>query len=235
MLTVRKSEDRGKFKNEWLDSKHTFSFSSYIDRDHMNFGHCRVINDDIIAPSGGFDTHGHKDMEIVTYVITGELAHKDSMGNVETIKAGEVQRMSAGTGIEHSEFNYSDKSSCRLLQIWFFPKEEGAEPGYQQQKFSRGDKLDNFKLVVSKDAEGNTVSIGQDVNIYASIIQKGKKLERDIDANAKYWLQIASGNLEVNGLHLDEGDGLAISEEDKISITGVSDESEFLLFEMFEN
>lgn len=231
MMHIRKAEERGRNKIDWLESYHSFSFGHYYDPKYTGFGNLVVINDDIIAPSGGFAEHGHRDMEIVTYVIEGELAHKDSLGNVETIKSGEVQRMSAGTGIRHSEFNASDKNPVRLLQIWFLPAHEGDKPSYEQKYFSTSDKKNNLKLVVSPDGKDGSVSIHQDIEIYASILDENKTVS--LPVSGRYaWLQVANGNLEVSGKKLKNGDGLAIEDEDKIEIKSLSKESEFIIFSM---
>lgn len=233
MMNVRKAEERGRTNIGWLDGKHSFSFGEYYDPQHMGFGFLRVINDDIVAPGGGFAEHGHKDMEIVTYVIDGELAHKDSMGNVATIKAGEVQRMSAGRAVRHSEFNASDKERVRLLQIWFLPRYKGDKPGYEQKFFSQDDKRNNLKLLVSDGAREGSLDIHQDVEIYASILDAGKNVNYKTGGR-KVWLQVARGDVEVNGNNLREGDGIAIENETDITITGASAESEFVIFSMGE-
>jgi quercetin 2,3-dioxygenase len=233
MLKIRKSAERGTNKIDWLTSFHSFSFGHYYDPQYMGFGNLVVINDDYIKGGGGFAEHGHKDMEIVTYIIDGELAHKDSLGNVATIKAGEVQRMSAGTGIRHSEFNYSKTETCRLLQIWFLPDAEGKKPGYEQKHFSQDDKRNNLKLVVSPSGKDGSLSIGQNIEIYASILESGKSLVHEL-GDRHGWLQVARGDVEVNGKKLIEGDGVAITEESELSIKGVSKESEFVLFSLGE-
>jgi redox-sensitive bicupin YhaK (pirin superfamily) len=229
MLKVRKSAERGLNKIDWLTSYHSFSFGHYYDPEHTSFSHLVVINDDYIKGDGGFPEHGHRDMEIVTYIISGELAHKDSLGNVATIKAGEVQRMSAGTGIRHSEFNYSKTEECRLLQVWFLPEAENRKPGYEQKKFSQNDKRNNLKLVVSPTGKDGALSIGQDVEIYASILEKDKSLNHKTDGR-KIWLQVARGEVDVNGKKLIEGDGAHSGDEIELNIKALSDESEFIIF-----
>ncbi len=233
MLKIRKSAERGLNKIDWLTSYHSFSFGHYYDPAHTGFHNLLVINDDYIKGGGGFAEHGHRDMEIVTYIISGELAHKDSLGNVATIKAGEVQRMSAGTGIRHSEFNYSKTEECRLLQVWFLPEEEGRTPGYEQKQFSQNDKLNKLKLVVSRNGLEGRLKIGQDVDIYASILEKGNTLNFDTDKR-KVWLQVARGDVEVNGNKLIEGDGAYSADEKKLNIKALSSESEFVIFSMGE-
>jgi redox-sensitive bicupin YhaK (pirin superfamily) len=231
MIYLRKAEERGLNKIDWLTSYHSFSFGHYYDPNHLGFGPLVVINDDYIKGGGGFAEHGHKDMEIVTYVLSGELAHKDSIGNVETIKAGEVQRMSAGTGIRHSEFNYSEAEECRLLQIWFLPENKGDKPSYEQKSFSKEDKKNKLKLVVSKDARDGSLKINQDIDIYACVLSENNSLSQNIEGR-KAWLQLATGEIEVNGIKLKQGDGLALNEENDIVIKSLGKESEFVIFSM---
>jgi redox-sensitive bicupin YhaK (pirin superfamily) len=231
MMRVRKAEERGLTNIDWLKSYHSFSFGHYYNPAYTGFGNLVVINDDHIKGGGGFAEHGHRDMEIVTYVISGELAHKDSLGNVATIKAGEVQRMSAGTGIRHSEFNYSKTQDCRLLQIWFLPEKENEPAGYEQKEFSQKDKKNNLKLVVNREGINGALKIGQDIDIYASILEKEKNLS--LENNGRdIWLQLARGEIEVNGNKLKEGDGIAMQDELKTEIKGLSAESEFVIFSM---
>jgi len=231
MIKIRKSEDRGKGSFDWLTTYHSFSFADYYNPDHMGFQSLRVINDDIIAPGGGFDTHGHRDMEIVTYVIEGTLAHKDSIGNIATIKTGEVQRMTAGKGIRHSEFNHSDKQQVRLLQIWILPEKNGLEPGYEQKNFSQKEKQGKLKLIVSPEGRDGSLKIHQNAEIYASVLEKDDKISYVIPENSHVWIQIASGCIEVNGNLLENGDGAAISDEKDLKISSKED-SEFLLFRL---
>lgn len=231
MIKIRKSGDRGKFDFGWLKTYHSFSFGQYYDPENMGYQSLRVINDDFIAPGGGFDTHGHRDMEIVTYVLSGELAHKDSLGNVATIKAGEVQRMTAGTGIRHSEFNYSDDDPVHLLQIWILPERQGLTPGYEQRMFSAEDKKGKLKLIASPDGRDGSVKIHQDASIYASILGEAQKLEYKPQKGRHLWLQVASGKLDLDGEKLETGDGAAINGEVILSIKAAS-ESEFLLFDL---
>jgi len=231
MLKLRKAEERGETRTDWLHGKHSFSFGHYYNEEHTGFGDLVVINDDIIAPAGGFAEHGHKDMEIVTYVIEGELAHKDSMGNVATIKAGEVQRMSAGRAVRHSEFNASDKDRVRLLQIWFLPKYKGDKPSYEQKYFSADDKRNKLKLMVSEGKKDGSIDIGQDIDIYAGIFDKDIEIIHDTKGR-NIWLQVARGDMIVNGTALKEGDGLAVTDEKELQIKAINGESEFLIFSM---
>ncbi|WP_240007290.1 pirin family protein [Pseudaquidulcibacter saccharophilus] len=228
----RKSEERGAANHGWLDTKYSFSFSNYYDPNFMGFGPLRVINDDRIAGGGGFPTHPHDNMEIVTYVLEGALAHKDSMGNGTTINAGDVQRMSAGTGVRHSEFNASDKIGVHLLQIWIMPDKDGYEPSYEQKQFTRGDKLGNLRLVASNDGRDGSVSIHQKANIYAAIFNDGDSAELNLAKGQGVWVQVAKGGIVVvNDTELKQGDGLAIWETDKVTIKG-KEEAEFLVFEL---
>lgn len=228
----RKSEERGAANHGWLDTKYSFSFSNYYDPNFMGFGPLRVINDDRIAGGGGFPTHPHDNMEIVTYVLEGALAHKDSMGNGTTINAGDVQRMSAGTGVRHSEFNASDKVGVHLLQIWIMPDKDGYEPSYEQKQFTRGDKLGNLRLVASNDGRDGSVSIHQKANIYAAIFNDGDSAELNLAKGQGVWVQVAKGGIVVvNDTELKQGDGLAIWETDKVTIKG-KEEAEFLVFEL---
>ncbi len=231
MMYLRKSEERGHNHIDWLESYHSFSFGHYYDPEHVGFGNLVVINDDIIAPAGGFGEHGHKDMEIVTYVIDGELAHKDSIGNVATIRSGEVQRMSAGSGIRHSEFNASKTNACRLLQIWFLPKNNNDKPSYEQKYFSAEDKMNRLKLVVSSGGRDGSLDIHQDIEIYASVLEKDKTVSYELN-NRYIWLQVATGEVEVNGQKLKQGDGLAVEDEKTVTIKALSGKSEFVIFSM---
>ena len=228
----RKSEERGAANHGWLNTKYSFSFSNYYDPNFMGFGPLRVINDDRIAGGGGFPTHPHDNMEIVTYVLEGALAHKDSMGNGTTINAGDVQRMSAGTGVRHSEFNASDKIGVHLLQIWIVPDKDGYEPSYEQKQFTRDDKLGNLRLVASNDGRDGSVSIHQKANIYAVIFNDGDSAELALAKGQGVWVQIAKGgSVIVNDTELKQGDGLAIWETDKVTIKG-KEEAEFLVFQL---
>ncbi len=231
MINVRKANQRGHANYGWLDTFHTFSFNTYYDPKFMGFHSLRVINEDFIEPAQGFPMHGHRDMEIVTYIIRGELSHKDSMGNGTTILPDEVQRMTAGRGIRHSEFS-SPTEQTHLLQIWIMPEAEDLEPGYEQTSFPRDGKRGKLKLVASRAGTDGSVTINQDVSIYASVLANGERVEFEPAADRHVWIQLISGSLEVNGETLDAGDGAAISDERALSLRAGSDETEFLLFDL---
>ena len=230
MLQVRKAAERGRADFGWLDSRHTFSFGEYHDPAFMGFGPLRVINDDRVAPGGGFGTHGHRDMEIVTYVLDGALAHKDSLGSGSTIRPGDVQRMSAGTGIRHSEFNASDTEPVRFLQIWLLPDSNGTAPSYEEKNFA--DRAGALRLVASLDGRDGSVTINSDVDLYASVLAKGDEVKHAFASSRLGWVQVARGSVEVNGVALSEGDGVAVSEEDAITLESRDGEAEVLVFDM---
>lgn len=232
MMYQRKSEERGYVEfGGWLRSMHTFSFSDYYDPRFMGFRDLRVINQDWIAKSSGMPMHPHRDMEIITYVLKGAVEHKDSLGNVGQITAGEIQTMHAGTGIRHSEFNPSSQDELQLFQIWIMPDTQGATPGYTQQSFTREQKLNQFKLIVSKDGRENSQKINQDVDLYASVFASGYENSFSLRKGRGAWLQLAEGQLEVNGKVLNSGDGLAVEEEELLQIKALK-ETEFLLFDL---
>lgn len=231
MITVRKSTDRGHFDFGWLNTYHTFSFGEYYDPRHMGFRSLRVINEDLVQPGGGFPTHPHRDMEIISYVVAGGLAHKDSMGNGSTIKPGEVQRMSAGTGVYHSEFNHSKDEVVHLLQIWLQPAKKGIKPGYEQKFFSDVEKQGKLRLVASPDGSEGSVTINQDVKLYATLLQSGQKVEFNQQPDRHLWIQVVHGSIELNGKHLEQSDGAAISGEQTISLLG-KDAAEVLIFDL---
>ncbi|HKJ20409.1 MAG TPA: pirin family protein [Woeseiaceae bacterium] len=231
MLDIIRSDDRGSADHGWLQARHTFSFAEYRNPERMHFGKVRVINEDRIAPGQGFATHPHNDMEIVTYIISGAIEHKDSMGNGTVISAGEVQRMTAGTGVLHSEFNHSKEEELHLLQIWIFPEEKNLTPGYEQTLFSREEKLNRLRLVGSRDGREGSVTIHQDVDLYASIVEKGKNVMLDDVADRRVLVQIVSGSVNVNGETLLAGDGVQIRDVATIDITA-NDDAELLLFSM---
>lgn len=231
MISIRKSSDRGHFNHGWLDTYHSFSFGDYFDPENMGFRTLRVINEDVIAPGEGFPTHGHRDMEIITYILAGELAHQDSLGNRETIKTGELQRMTAGTGIRHSEFNASEKNPCHLLQIWILPEKKDLKPGYEQKIFQDTGK--NLQLVVAPstaESKENLV-LNQDAKIYLGRMKKGETTSLPLTAGRYAWIQMIQGSLSVNGKNIEKGDGAAISEETKLDLE-CREKSEFLLFDL---
>lgn len=231
MIKIRRSNERGGADHGWLQTQHTFSFADYYDPQNMGFRDLRVINEDYIAPAQGFPTHGHRDMEIVTYVINGELSHRDSMGNGETIRPNEVQRMTAGTGVLHSEYSsLTDKT--HLLQIWILPEKQNLQPGYEQKYFAPEEKQGKLRLVASRGGDDGSVTINQDVNLYASLLNKGESVEHELKDGRHAWIQLISGSLEVNGEKLNAGDGAAISEEHVLKLRAGDDNTEFLLFDL---
>ena len=230
MLTLRASQDRGSASFDWLESKHSFSFGSYYDPDHMQFGPLRVINEDWIDPAAGFGMHGHKDMEIITYVLDGALEHRDSLGSGSVIRHGDVQRMSAGTGIRHSEFNHSKTEPVHLLQIWIEPERAGLTPSYEERAFA-GTIGPGLTLIASRDARDGSLTIHQDVDLYAARPSAGDRIDHAPAAGRKIWVQTARGEIEVNGQRLEAGDGLAIEDETSVTVLARSD-AEFLLFDM---
>lgn len=231
MIKIRKSNERGYANHGWLETKHTFSFSSYYDPGHMGFRDLRVINEDKVEPSQGFGTHGHKDMEIISYVVEGGLAHKDSTGGEEVLRAGEFQRMTAGSGIQHSEFNPSNEKKVHFLQIWILPESPNLVPGYEQRPFSREEKLNQLRLVVSPGAENGSLGINQDVSLYASVLEEKNTVVHSFAEERHGWLQLISGSLVINGVELEAGDGVSISGEQRVSIEATT-EAEFLLFDL---
>ncbi|MCC3405850.1 MAG: pirin family protein [Microcoleus sp. PH2017_10_PVI_O_A] len=231
MIAVRKSEARGHANHGWLDSYHTFSFANYYDRNFMNFRSLRVINEDVISPGKGFGTHGHSDMEIITYVLEGALEHKDSLGTGAAIKPGEVQRMSAGTGIQHSEFNHSQTDPVHLLQIWILPDTNGLPPSYEQREFPLAERRGKLRLVAARDARDGAVKVHQDVDLYAAVLDKNSRVSHVLQPNRHAWVQVARGAVLLNGLTLEKGDGAAVSGEAELAIEAVED-AEFLLFDL---
>ena len=233
-MKVRRSEERGHFDFGWLKTYHSFSFGEYFDRNNMHFSDLRVINHDYIAPSSGFPTHPHKDMEIITYVLSGTVEHQDSMRNKTQIHAGEVQTMSAGAGVLHSEYNPSKNDILELIQIWVMPKQKGGNPGYAQKKFSIEDQQNKFLKIISGSEEQVAMPIRQDIEIYAAIIDQKQTLSFPIQANKKYWLQVVEGELKVNSELLKKGDALSVEEKDSIQLLNLTAEkkSEILLFQL---
>ena len=231
MIARRPATERGVTDLGWLDSRHTFSFGEYDDPQHMGFRSLRVINDDRVLGGAGFGRHPHRDMEIFSYVLAGELAHEDSLGRGATVGPGEVQKMSAGTGILHSEFNPSPTDCLRFLQVWILPERTGLPPSYEQRAFSDADKRGRLKLIGSQDGRDGSIAFHQDVAIYASILGEGRAVEHGVAAGRGAWLQVARGAVVLNGTRLDEGDGAAIEDETQLTIRGAT-ESEFLLFDL---
>jgi len=231
MIQVRRADERGHFDHGWLDTYHSFSFADYYDPSFMGYRSLRVINDDRVAPAAGFPTHGHSDMEIVTYVLEGALQHRDSMGNGSVLRRGHVQRMTAGTGVMHSEFNPSKDEALHLLQIWIVPEKRGLAPGYEEKVFSEADKLGRLKLVASRDGRDGSVTFRTDASLYASILDPNARVEHALARDRFGWLQIASGAVTLNGEALRAGDGAAISATPTLEITG-RERAELLLFDL---
>lgn len=231
MIVIRPRENRGRTQAGWLDSRHTFSFGDYRDPEHMGFRALRVINEDRVIPGAGFPTHAHRDMEIVTYVLDGALEHKDTLGNSSVIKPGEVQRMSAGTGIRHSEYNPSTDAGVHFLQIWILPETQGIAPGYEQRDFPAAEKRGRWRLVASRDGRDNSVTIHQDADVYATLLGDGDKLTFDLKPGRFAWLQVARGSVTLADGLMKEGDGAAIGDETRIELVAHA-ESELLLFDL---
>ncbi len=230
MLLIRRSDDRGRAKLGWLDSRHTFSFADYHDPRYMGYGPLRVINEDRVQPGQGFGTHGHSDMEIISYVLEGELAHRDSMGNGSVIRRGDVQRMSAGTGVQHSEFNHSQAKPVHFFQIWLFPDRRGLTPGYEEKHFDDNTRRGRLKLVASRDGRDGSVVVHQDADLYSALLAAGDEVTHATERTRKGWVQVASGAVTVNGEQLAAGDGAAIAYEDNVAIQALS-ATELLLFD----
>jgi len=232
MITIRPASERGRSNDiDWLDSRHTFSFAEYYDPRHMGFRALRVINDDRVAPSSGFGTHPHRDMEIISYVLEGALGHKDSMGNGSTIRPGEVQRMTAGTGVRHSEWNHSETEPVHFLQIWLLPEDKGLQPGYEQLAFEPHELRNNLRLVASRNGRNGSVTIHQDAELYATRLSAGKSVVHELAPGRHAWVHVARGNVTLNGNRLGTGDGAALSDEKRLELTGV-DDSEVLVFDL---
>ena len=231
MITLRQSSDRGHANHGWLDSYHTFSFANYYDPNHMGFRALRVINEDWVQSGKGFGTHGHRDMEIITYVLDGVLEHKDSLGNGAVITPGEVQRMSAGTGIMHSEFNPSQTEPVHLLQIWILPDRQGLQPSYEQRAFGLEERQGKLRLIAARDGREGAVTIHQDVDLYSAVLQKGDRVSYQLQPNRYGWLQVAKGEVNLNGNALKAGDGVALSEAESLKI-GTDTGAEILLFDL---
>ena len=230
-IQIRKSEDRGHADHGWLDARHTFSFAGYRDPEFMHFGPLRVLNQDRIQPGQGFGAHPHDNMEIVTYVLEGELRHRDDMGIGSVIHPGEVQLMSAGTGVVHSEFNALDDRALHLLQMWVFPSERGTEPRYEQKAFSEADRRGRLRVVVSPDGRDGSLSIGQDACLYAGLLDDGERTTHDLGGERSAWIHVARGSLRLNGLELGPGDGAAVRDEHRLDLAG-TDDAELILWDL---
>lgn len=230
-VTVRKAADRGGGRHGWLETHHTFSFADYFDPAHMGFRSLRVINEDFIAAGAGFPTHPHKDMEIITYVLEGAVAHKDSMGNGSVIRPGEVQRMSAGTGVTHSEFNDSKTEPLHLYQIWILPGRKGLAPGYEQKSFSREEKLGKLRLVASPDGREGSVTIHQDAALYAGLLEPGQKATLPFKPGRHAWVQVARGAVSLGDTLLQKSDGAAVSDEKEVILIA-TESAEVLVFDL---
>jgi redox-sensitive bicupin YhaK (pirin superfamily) len=230
-IILRPADSRGHADHGWLDTRHSFSFADYYDPRQMGYRSLRVINDDVIHGGGGFPTHGHRDMEIITYVIEGGVAHRDTSGGSGLVARGDVQVMSAGAGIRHSEFNASATDDLHLLQIWLLPNEQGLQPTYAQARFGDDDKRDVLRLIASPNGESGALPIHQDARLYASILSQGATLSHALGKGRGAWIQVISGSLDFNGTRLGPGDGAAAEETDRLTITATS-ESEFLLFDL---
>ena len=231
MITLRRSQERGYADHGWLKSFHSFSFADYHDPAHMGFGPLRVINEDRVAPGTGFGTHGHRDMEIISYVLDGELAHRDSMGNGSVIRPGDVQRMSAGTGVRHSEFNHAQDRTTHFLQIWIEPNVTGIAPGYEEKRFSDADKQGRLRLVASPDGADGSVRIHQDARMYVSRLAPGQSLSAELAAGRLGYLHLVRGAVTVNGERLAGGDAAKVRDESRLAI-GAEGDSELLLFDL---
>jgi quercetin 2,3-dioxygenase len=231
MISIRRAGDRGETRLTWLDSRHTFSFADYYDPAQMGFGALRVINEDRVAPGGGFATHAHRDMEILTWVLDGALAHRDSLGNGSIIHPGEMQRMTAGTGIRHSEFNASDEAPVHFLQIWILPERQGLPPAYEQKAFGREERDGTLRLIASRDGRDGPVTVNQDAAVYAGAITDGMRLAYRLAPGRRAWLQITAGRVRLDGATLAAGDGAAVEQVAEIVMTAESD-ADLLLFDL---
>ncbi len=231
MIKIRRSQERGGGDHGWLKTHHTFSFNDYWDPEWMGFRSLRVINEDWVAPNNGFPTHPHRDMEIITYILEGKLEHKDSLGTGSVILPGDGQRMTAGSGIRHSEFNPSATDAAHLLQIWIQPEKAGLPPSYEQKSFPEEEKRGKLRVIASRDAQDGSVKINQDAKLYVSLLKPGEEVSHEFGNGCHGWLQVARGTVELNGMKLAQGDGAAISEEKKLSIKGIEN-AEVLLFDL---
>ena len=231
MIRIRKAKERGHFDHGWLKTFHTFSFGDYQDAEYMGFRSLRVMNEDWVQPGQGFGTHPHQDMEIVTYVLQGALEHKDSMGNGSVLLAGEFQRMSAGTGITHSEFNPSDTEPVHLYQIWLYPQRKGIQPSYEQKAFDADERNNRLRLVASREGRNGSLVINQDADVFLSTLERGAEVSYELRASRHAWLQVLRGSVSLNGRRLGESDGAAVSDERQLNI--MADEpAEIMLFDL---
>lgn len=230
-MQIRKAGDRGRAQLGWLDSKHTFSFGHYHDPLYMGFGPIRVINEDRVAPGGGFPTHPHSDMEIISYVLDGALEHRDSLGTGSVIRPGEVQRMSAGTGIRHSEFNASNNDPVHFLQIWIVPEKKGLPPSYEQKSFGADQQRGKLRLVGSRTGRNGSVTIYRDVDLYVAMLDESLRIDHALEKGRGAWIQIARGRVTLNGETLSAGDGVGLDSANKIALSGTEKDSEVLLFD----
>ena len=231
MIKIRRSEERGGGDHGWLKTHHTFSFNDYWDQEWMGFRSLRVINEDWVAPNNGFPAHPHRDMEIITYILEGKIEHKDSLGTGSVILPGDGQRMTAGSGIRHSEFNPSATDAAHLLQIWIQPEKAGLQPSYEQKSFPEEEKRGKLRVIASRDTQDGSVKINQDAKLYVSLLKPGEEVSHEFGKGRHGWLQVARGTVELNGKKLAQGDGAAISDEKKLSIKG-SENAEVLLFDL---
>ena len=231
MITIRESRQRGHFDPGWHNTYHTFSFDQYYDPRYMGFRQLRVINEDFVAAGRGFPTHGHRDMEIITYILEGALQHEDSMGNGSIIRPGDVQRMTAGTGVRHSEKNASNEEAVHLLQIWILPETVGLKPGYEQKAFAEDERRGQLRLIASNDGRDGSVTVHQDASVFASILGAGESVKRDMDQTRYGWIQVARGEITVNGQRAGQGDGAIAMGESSLDIVAEKP-SEILLFDL---
>jgi redox-sensitive bicupin YhaK (pirin superfamily) len=231
MIRIRKAGERGRVDHGWLDARHTFSFADYHDPDHMGFRGLRVLNEDRVQPGQGFPTHGHRDMEIISYVLAGALEHKDSMGTGSVIRPGDVQRMSAGTGVRHSEFNPSESEPVHFLQMWILPHARGLEPSYEQKHFPETEKRGRLRLIASRDGGEGSVTIHHDARVYAAVLEPGQRVAHALGAGRHAWVQVVRGAITLNGRALAQGDGAAASREPELTLAG-TERAEVLVFDL---
>jgi quercetin 2,3-dioxygenase len=231
MITIRPAADRGTTQIDWLDSRHSFSFGDYYDPRNMGFGPLRVINEDFVQPGMGFGMHPHRDMEIITYIVSGALEHKDSLGTGSVIRPGDVQRMTAGTGIRHSEFNPSRKDTVHLLQIWILPERTGLTPSYEQKTVAAVERTNRLRLIASPDGRNSSVTIHQQADVYAALLEPGKTVQHELPAGRNAWLQLIRGDITLNGKALKPGDGATVENEQHLEIAA-QDAAELLLFDL---